>query len=66
MWYDRAPPHSEEETVEQGPEEVSDRPDERAEELEKVTDRPLDEPAKDGDAGEEASAEGLQAIDPGL
>lgn len=52
--------------MEQGPEEVSDRPDERAEELEKVTDRPLDEPAKDGDAGEEASAEGLQAIDPGL
>jgi hypothetical protein len=34
--------------------------------LEKVTDRPLDEPAKDDDAGAEASAEGLQAIDPGL
>ncbi|HEX2234926.1 MAG TPA: hypothetical protein VHK89_01490 [Actinomycetota bacterium] len=49
--------------MEQGPEEIGDRPDERAEDLEKVTDRPLDEPAEGDD---EARAEELQAIDPGL
>ena len=53
--------------MEQGPEEISDRPDERAEELREATERPLDERGGDGeDAEARARDEDLQRIDPGL
>ncbi len=59
--------------MEQGPDEIDDRPDERAEDLERLTDRPLgesdDEEPSDDRAGAASSPEGdgdLEAIDPGL
>jgi hypothetical protein len=51
--------------MEQGPDELSDAPDERAEQLEDLTDEPLDEDdgqrAADGDHDPK-----LDKIDPGL
>ena len=58
--------------MEQGPDELSDRGEERDRDLERTTDRPLDQQGdrsgssdEDDDEGEKAPA-GLQTIDPGL
>jgi hypothetical protein len=51
--------------MEQGPDELSDAPDERAQQLEDLTDEPLDE--RDGHAAtDEAHDRKLDKIDPGL
>ena len=57
--------------MEQGPDELSDRGDERDRDLQRTTDTPLDQQGE-GDAGEEDEDEGepapagLHTIDPGL
>jgi hypothetical protein len=55
--------------MEQGPEEVSENPDERAEDLRRLTDEPLPKGDSGGSTGEEEDApskRGSDAIDPGL
>ena len=55
--------------MEQGPEEVGDGADERAEELERLTDAPLDESGgepRDGNGDPASSNDDAQRIDPGL
>ncbi|MFN2489559.1 MAG: hypothetical protein ABR529_07460 [Actinomycetota bacterium] len=49
--------------MEQGPDELSDDADERADDLERLTDKPLDEQEEGSDA---ERSEDTSAIDPGL
>ena len=57
--------------MEQGPDELSDRGDERDEDLQRTTDTPLDEqgdrdPGDEDHGGGDPARAGLQTIDPGL
>ena len=52
--------------MEQGPEEISDQPDERADDLSNATERPLNEQGSGGRADESERTEDTDRIDPGL
>jgi hypothetical protein len=53
--------------MEQGPDELGDRADERAEQLERLTEAPLDEEdVRRGDGAEPVSQDNLDKIDPGM
>jgi hypothetical protein len=51
--------------VEQGPEELSENPDERAEELRRLTEEPLPKEGTDSDDDVDGDSS-LRKIDPGL
>ncbi len=54
--------------MEQGPDELSDSPDERADDLERLTDKPLDDEQERDSAGEPEvrQSDNLETVDPGL
>ncbi len=52
--------------MEQGPEEISDQPDERADDLSNATERPLNEQGSGDRADMGEGAEDTDKIDPGL